>query len=447
MSVLTAFNPFARSQVRLETMPRSLGTREFHPLHLFRPTDGKQGDPRQQSAAPQPQQVRFEFIEGLRGLAAFYVVLHHASANVLSSPDRVAGLPRIAYAGLQLFNYGGFAVSLFIVLSGFCLMLPVTRHPELRVARGWRDFFARRAMRILPPYYAVLALSLLAPVLIPALGRVTHSMWDDTQPNMTAGAVLSHLFLVHNLSDGWIFRINYAMWSIATEWQIYFFFPLLLLAWRRAGAAACVVTGCAIGLAIQFGLHSFGCARPWYVGLFALGMAAAGVTQTPTTAMQRLKSVIYWDVLAATFMTFALIGSVIVKRAMPVDYLVGVSAFCLVVLFCGGRALFGNCRRRMLKVLSCRPIAWLGKVSYSLYLVHPVAVAVALVATRHLSLSPISWTLTMLASSVALSLLATAVFYQSVERHCIPTKRKTSDQSRPGWSRVFTPTTTPRLAA
>ena len=60
------------------------------------------------------------FLDGLRALAAMYVVLHHAKLQAGFNPDSVAWPVRI-FAGL--FNFGHYAVTLFIVLSGFCLTL------------------------------------------------------------------------------------------------------------------------------------------------------------------------------------------------------------------------------------------------------------------------------------------------------------------------------------
>ena len=96
---------------------------------------------------------RLDFIDSLRALAALYVMICHAYHE-----------PGNGYHASWLINhiglsYGHVAVDVFIVISGFCLMLPVTRrNGELGSVR---DFMRRRVRRILPPYYAALILSLL----------------------------------------------------------------------------------------------------------------------------------------------------------------------------------------------------------------------------------------------------------------------------------------------
>jgi len=104
-----------------------------------------------QTAMIRPR-VKLEFLDGLRGLAAFYVLLHH-----LYDPF---GIPRALTYPLSILRFGHYAVGAFIVLSGYCLMLPIVRSTDGKISGGTFHFFKRRAMRILPPYYAALILSL-----------------------------------------------------------------------------------------------------------------------------------------------------------------------------------------------------------------------------------------------------------------------------------------------
>lgn len=220
-----------------------------------------------------PPRVRLDYLDGLRGLAALYVVMHHAYYGLTAEaalPSSVAHLTYWLYLGRS-------AVDIFIVLSGYCLMLPVIRTGQLK--GGFGEFMRRRARRILPPYYAALALSLLAIVLLPSLHDLSHpnALWNTTLPAFTPGVILSHLALIHNFNPGWHSKIDYPMWSVATEWQIYFFFPLVLLPiWRRWGSAATVAIAFVISLAPLFLFFDrFSGVSPHFLGLFALGMAAA----------------------------------------------------------------------------------------------------------------------------------------------------------------------------
>src|SRR5580704_9768828 len=103
-------------------------------------------------AAATDRAPHLRHIEGLRALAAYVVYVNHVYAQTWS-----AGAKQFPPRALSLLTYslvaGHFAVSVFIVISGFCLSLPLIRDGgELR--GGVKAFLKRRARRILPPYYA-----------------------------------------------------------------------------------------------------------------------------------------------------------------------------------------------------------------------------------------------------------------------------------------------------
>src|ERR1700691_5443939 len=103
-------------------------------------------------AADLAPRIRYDFLDGMRALAAWYVVFHHASVEILFTSDK-AGVAPFILANSSWFFWERLAVDVFIVLSGFCLMLPVTHQPTWAVSGGFGGFLKRRAMRILPAYY------------------------------------------------------------------------------------------------------------------------------------------------------------------------------------------------------------------------------------------------------------------------------------------------------
>ena len=114
--------------------------------------------------SPMPPPRRLAGLDGVRGLAALFVVVNHVFLRAFPGYP-VDKAPFWA----AWFIYGRFAVVVFIVLSGFSLALSPARH-------GWRldgvsRFARRRAWRILPPYWAALAFSLaVAWLLVRAAG-------------------------------------------------------------------------------------------------------------------------------------------------------------------------------------------------------------------------------------------------------------------------------------
>src|SRR5919197_1544243 len=105
-------------------------------------------------AAPAPRRARLAGLDGIRGLAALFVVLHHCW--LMSYPGYPANTGPV-WSGWLI--YGHLAVVVFIVLSGFSLAVAPARN-------GWRldglgRFAFRRAWRILPPYWPALVYSLI----------------------------------------------------------------------------------------------------------------------------------------------------------------------------------------------------------------------------------------------------------------------------------------------
>jgi len=76
-----------------------------------------------------PGRVRLAFLDGLRGLSALYVTLFHLGAP--------AGLPLGISLAWEWTHFGRSAVGVFIVLSGYSLMLPVARSADGRLRGGF----------------------------------------------------------------------------------------------------------------------------------------------------------------------------------------------------------------------------------------------------------------------------------------------------------------------
>ncbi len=352
------------------------------------------------------------FIDGLRGAAALYVVLHHAYFQVAWNGE---GLIPVVRRCTQWLSHGTFAVDLFIVLSGFCLMLPVTGGGGRAQERGVGRFLYRRARRILPPYYAAMAICMGVVALVPALRKPAWSMWAHSLPIFTPGVLLSHLFLVHNLSIAWIWKIDSPAWSIATEWQIYWIFALILLpVWRRFGIVVSVALAFALGNSIEAMMPASNEACFYYIGFFGMGMAAAVLYRQPG----RLRWV-PWNLLAVTTAGIVVLAMFVYpewthRPKIEVDYAVGITAAMVVI--CLSRFSITSPNAIVLRLLGSGPATGLGRFSYSLYLIHYPLLAWSALVLKPLKLAVDMRLLVMMGVIVPLTVGVAWVFFYLFER-------------------------------
>jgi peptidoglycan/LPS O-acetylase OafA/YrhL len=305
---------------------------------------------------------RLDFIDGFRAVAALFVVLHHMWLEIWPLGHWHFAAPWIFAVTGWLF-YGHFAVAAFIVISGYCLMLPITRGDGI-LKGGALLFLKKRARRILPPYYAALLLSIVLVKFF--IGHKTGTHWDVSLP-MTISGILEHAFLLQDLYH--YTQINHALWSIALEWHIYLFFPLLILSSKRYGPAITVFVSFVLSYMLPPMIpliHTL--AFPYFLGLFALGMLAETITHSQQTKISKVRDGTHWTLLAATGFVAIVVACYTLGFQNPrfeiMDSMVGLESGIILIAAAQNRAgLIHRC-------LNWRPLVVLGGFSYSLYLVH-----------------------------------------------------------------------------
>lgn len=170
----------------------------------------------------------FGILDGLRGIAATYVVIHHCRGNLLIGGSEYAAVVpveqwsiwnKLYFSGLQLTSLGREFVIFFFVLSGFSIAYSLQKHT------GVLKFYSRRLIRLYPPYITALAWAALvfwiclriAPVLTEGL----QSVFADP------AHVLSNLFYIP--SGAFINQF----WSLTHEVIFYLIIPIAIIS-RRA---------------------------------------------------------------------------------------------------------------------------------------------------------------------------------------------------------------------
>ena len=358
------------------------------------------------ATAPSAKPGHIVGLDGIRGLAALYVVLYHIFLRAWPG----AAAADAPFWAVWLDN-GRAAVIVFIALSGFSLAIGPARS-------GWRftsirDYARRRAWRILPPYWAALGFSLIMVWFV--LAQPGSAVPDGKS------VVVYGLLVQDAVSTG---SPNRAFWSIAIEAQLYILLPLLLLIVRRFSAvamvalvAAIVVTMGLLGPHVAWMNDALVKFTPDLAVLFAVGVLAAGIV----TASERTRALPWaWFALAAVVPVIVLIwinGTAWSNANLFwVDLASAPTIGCLLVAIATSRP------RIVIRFLDTRPLRSIGSFSYSLYLTHlPIVIAVAygLVLPRVPSGTPTFFVLVaiLVPTTVVFARLFAAVFALPFQRH------------------------------
>ena len=328
-----------------------------------------------------PGVVRLESIDGLRGLACLMVLLYHSCDHFSKPAWPGFSVGQAHFSLTRFFAYGCGGVDLFFVLSGFCLAYPIVSRPEKPV--NWRQYAINRVRRIVPPYWAAMALftamSLLfrhfrlEPML--SLGIVS---WPGVKQVIYSFLLVSTAF-------------NSSFWTLPVEGRWYFVLPVLIWLWRRIGtigAFVCTCLGSLLWLHFVMPLNLarlmfFATYLPVFLPLFGLGIWAAALAGQPGRRMseRQLKS--------------AALGGVLVTGLLVAEFTpLWASAFsiqgALLRLvtwgpFCFFLVMAGTQEGKWQRLLSWHPLVCVGTFSYSLYLIHEplLRIAGALILARH----------------------------------------------------------------
>lgn len=342
---------------------------------------------------------RLPWLDGLRGIAALAVVLHHIYAIAL---HYYAGSTILENSAVKLVmtagRWGLLGVPCFFVLSGFCVGQTWQR------ARSPGKFGLRRWRRIFPAYYASLLLVILCAVGVRLITGVNDIA---TIPPATAANVLATLTLM-TAPASQTPMITWVYWTLSYEVVFYLVLTALLLVRTSARLivlcfvhAAVTLAGVWPGLTLAPGILFFADLWP----LFGLGLALALISQS--------------RIAAAAIALISLAALVPLQLGGRYD---GFGASALVATGFVALCLKGFPLPRW------QPLEKLGEFSYSLYLIHvPILLAVGKYLVLRPNQTPAFWLLGCLAAT-ALMVAAAYGFYRLFERPFISTgaRRATS---------------------
>lgn len=149
--------------------------------------------------------------------------------------------------------------------------------------------------------------------------------------------------------------------------------PLLLLPiWRRFGLLSVVIAAFVVGIAPFYLLNEFSMsASSWFLGLFALGMAAADIGFSQKPQLIAIRNSLRWDLLA---IVFTVIGFLTEWKQLALDIWIGhifcgLAAACLFI-YCTKLTVENKKLPYYIKLFEHPWVVVLGAFSYSLYLTH-----------------------------------------------------------------------------
>jgi len=337
--------------------------------------------------------ARLAFLDALRGCAALWVVLYHVHAGG-QAKEALTALPTLVRT--VLFDGGHFGVPVFFVLSGFVIAHSIGND---RVdARYVGRFALRRAIRLDIPYWAAIALTLALLELKLAVSGVSILRRHDTS------AVLAHMFYLQEFLG--LRDINPVFWTLTYEIQFYLLFCALLAVAHRSGVRRLMIpftlaAATAIVWPLFPALHLRGLSLSQWHG-FLLGAFAAWVV-SGTLPMR-------WFALYAAL----LVGTWTVSGEDVTLVCLATVIMILLVDRAGGLATW----------LAARPLQFLGRISYSLYLLHvPISGAAFHVTTRVLGGSPLAAGVSI-GAVLLINLGAAQIFWWATERPSIALARR-----------------------
>lgn len=322
---------------------------------------------------------RYAALDGLRGLAALVVLLHHSLliTPAISSVYLADGRPPaegsvlwwLTYSPLKLTNAGPEAVIVFFVLSGFVLAIPV-----LRGRFDWVAYFPRRFVRLMVPVAAAVALAAVLVAAVPQRSFPRASMWVDysSSPEVTWTQILNAI----NLFNG-AYSIDNPLWSIQWEMIFSFTLPLFVLVaivvrrWWATGIAVSIV---AVWIGALANVSAF-----VFLPVFMVGVLMAAGVQPLTRLSARINAIRFpwtiWSGIAA-MSVLLMIAKWVIGPAAATAWLQPILAAFIplgaaLLVFCAlGSRGFG-------RLLVLPPLRFAGRISFSLYLVHvPLIVAI-----------------------------------------------------------------------
>lgn len=336
--------------------------------------------------------ARYQSLDLWRGLAALLVTVFHAFASYTGAS--YGDYHPIVGACWLVGGNGWLGVHIFFVVSGYCIAAAVDAGVTRK--RSVANFLRDRVLRIYPAYWAALVFAALVGALTaPFIGKSPATALPQSWTNFIAD-----IFLVQPFFTDHFFLL--VSWSLAYEVCFYAMCALgMLLLLARCPAA--LVLGLGGGFAL---LALIGPAVPFPLGLwpeFYLGVLSFTVLRA--WQARNLRAAL----LAALIGLVLIVIGVVTKSSYPLTMYATASVTAL------GLVLLHPFDSKMSEVKWLKPLAFLGVISYSLYLVHLIVVSKTMNLSKRFVDIDSLWVLPVVLFATVAAIVTGVLFYRFVE--------------------------------
>lgn len=336
----------------------------------------------------------FPSLNGIRAICALMVIKVHAQWAIDGEP--------------RMIEWGFLGVDMFFVISGFLIVTLLLRERDAAGRIDLKQFYLRRTRRIFPIYYLLVGF-----LFVLAVSTYGHSpkTWDAYK-----GSFLVFLLYLQDFVPIFL-GVLYHTWSLSMEEQFYLVWPGIERFLRRAWIVPILLLLIGVNQLCNFGFleHALtalygpsGPRRPVFIITFTpilLGVLAAHMMHDPRTGL-RLTGLLKNRWAPPLLMALAMLVCEYSGGLRGIAYPMVHVLFCLALL-----AMVLNPRGIFARTLQSRVLAWLGSISYGIYLYHTMIIwfIERASASRHVQLAP--FPLFVLVATLAIGVAALSFRY------------------------------------
>lgn len=309
-------------------------------------------------------------LNGLRAIAAMSVVLGHVTMRVNPGGAENFDFPYIIHV-----PFGGYGVTLFFVISGFLITYLLIKEREISNHISVRKFYARRILRIWPLYYAFITLCF-----------IVLSIFHEPA-SMGVKQMWYYIFFAANypfiLGTGIIIIAHY--WSIGVEEQFYLFWPWVVRISKNRLVRTSLIIFIVLFVVktvfwILYGPHSF-LYRLLNVTRFHCMMVGA------IGAILYAKKNIYFEKIFCNRVTETICWAIFFIVGLGIIRLPAVVGQEVIAVVSLGMIIGQVALTRTIINLENKIFDLIGKISYGLYVIHPIVIYLMSKLFLHISVS------------------------------------------------------------